>query len=284
MSSSGEQRRSELLDGPLRNTSGSWVLSQLRGAVAPLITILVVWCVWEFCFYTKLINLTFFPPPSRFIPYAIEEDFSLGLGRERNHVGLSILSSFWRVFCGLITAFTLAVATGVMISVVPFLRRALMPIIRLLAPIAPVAWIPLAMALFGIGNKSAVALVFMGTYPILVIATAAAIQQVDPELLKTASSLGATSRQRWVYVILPAVLPNVFTMLRINFIAAWMAVLAAEMVGLRDGLGVLILIGRESSNPNLILVGMTLIGVCGFFIDYTLLLIQRRLLWWGMSR
>ena len=251
------------------------------GVLTPWLSILVVWGLWELCYYTELLRLTFFPPPSRFVEYAIEEKFNLGLGRDRNNVGVSVLFSFVRVFLGLVSAFTLAVITGVTVSVLPWLSRAVMPLIRLAAPIAPVAWIPLALAIFGIGNLSAVALVFMGTFPILVIATVAAIEDVDPNLLKTAASLGASERQRWTHVVLPAALPNVFVMLRVNFIAAWMAVLAAEMVGLRDGLGAIILIGRESSNPNLILVGMTLIGICGFIIDYGLLAIKRRMLWWG---
>ena len=254
-----------------------------RRIVEPLLAIAAAIALWEVGYHTDLVDLHYFPSPSRFIAYLVEEGFCLGLGPDRSNVGVSILSSFGRVFIGLACSFSLALVTGAVVSLMPLLSRAVLPMVRLIAPIAPIAWIPMALILFGIGNKAAVALVFMGTYPILVVATVAAIQAVNPELLRTAATLGATRRQQWFYVVLPAAMPAVFTALRINFIAAWMSVLAAEMVGLRDGLGAMILVGRESANPELILLGMTLIGVCGFAIDQLLLMIQRRFLFWGMG-
>lgn len=271
---------------PVKSTMAPSVrtFEKMKRLGASVTTILAMWLLWEFVYRTKLIDLTFFPPPSKFLTYIVKENFSLGLGRDRSNVGVSVASSFLRVFIGLSIAFVLAIFTGIIASIVPLISYGILPLIRLLAPLAPIAWIPLALALFGIGNVSAIALVFIGTYPVLVIAMVAAINQVDPELLKTAGTLGATQRQKLTYVILPASLPSVFTMLRINFIAAWMSVLAAEMVGLRDGLGALILIGRESSNPDLILAGMTLIGLSGFLIDQALLGLQKRFLWWEADR
>ena len=81
-------------------------------------------------------------------------------------------------------------------------------------------------------------------------------------------------------MIFPAVLPQVFTMLRINFFAAWMAVLAAEMVGLKNGLGMMIILGREMFNTKLILLGMCMVGVTGYVVDALLVQIQRKILWW----
>jgi NitT/TauT family transport system permease protein len=156
-----------------------------------------------------------------------------------------------------------------------------MPIVRVLAPVAPIAWIPLGLSLFGIGNSTAIFIVTLGIVFILTVATVAAIDGVDPELLKTARSLGAGKRHLWTHVILPAAAPQVFIMVRINFFAAWMAVLAAEMVGLGSGLGAMIMVGRQQFNADLILIGIVTIGLCGFLADSMLLLIQRRVLWWG---
>jgi NitT/TauT family transport system permease protein len=182
---------------------------------------------------------------------------------------------------GLTIGFIVALGLGVLVSMSRLLNRILYPIVQLLAPIAPIAWIPLGIILFGIGNNTAYFIVFMGTVFVLAIATVAAIQGVNPSLVKTAATLGANYKQQWLYVIIPSVIPQVFTLLRLNLIAAWMAVLAAEMVGLRDGLGAIIMIGRESSNPNLILIGMCLIGISGFIIDSLLLFIQNKFLWWN---
>jgi NitT/TauT family transport system permease protein len=107
-----------------------------------------------------------------------------------------------------------------------------------------------------------------------------AVQSVDKRMLKTARSFGASPSQIWLWVVFPAVLPQVFTMLRLNFFAAWMAVLAAEMVGLKNGLGMIIMLGREMFNPNLILVGLLLVGITGYIVDAFLVFVQRRVLWW----
>ena len=155
-----------------------------------------------------------------------------------------------------------------------------MPIVRGLAPIAPIAWIPLGIVLFGIGNPTAIFVVFMGVYFILTISTVAAVSAVDQRLIKTARSYGASKNQVWTRVIFPSVLPQVFTMLRINFFAAWMAVLAAEMVGLKNGLGMMIILGREMFNTKLILLGMCMVGVTGYLVDVLLVQIQRKILWW----
>jgi len=134
--------------------------------------------------------------------------------------------------------------------------------------------------LFGIGNPTAVFVVFTGVYFLLTLSTVAAVQSVDQRLIKTARTFGASRSQVWAWVIFPAVLPQVFTMLRINFFAAWMAVLAAEMVGLKNGVGMIVILGREMFNPNLIMLGICIIGVTGYAVDALLLFVQRKILWW----
>jgi len=153
-------------------------------------------------------------------------------------------------------------------------------LVRILAPVAPVAWIPLALVLFGIGNQTAIFIVFMGVFFTLTIAVVRAIEVVPANLINSAKTLGGTKYQIWYKVVFPAILPNVFTILRLNFIAAWMAVLAAEMTGLSDGLGAIIMTGRNLFNNEMILLGMVLIGVTGFVFDVTLKTIQDKFLWW----
>jgi NitT/TauT family transport system permease protein len=104
---------------------------------------------------------------------------------------------------------------------------------------------------------------------------------VPEEYLKVAQTMGATRRDMWLHVIVPFIFPQVFLLMRINFFAAWMAVLAAEMVGLRSGLGALIMVGRESANMKLVIFGMFLIGLVGYAIDVVLSAIQKRYLWWS---
>jgi NitT/TauT family transport system permease protein len=236
--------------------------------------------VWEWAAAVGWSGATLFPPPSEFLRYAIESDFRIGFGNEAMTIPVAIVASALRVLAGLAIGFVSAIATGILISTSRTVSDMVLPLVRGLAPIAPIAWIPLGIVLFGIGNKTAIFVVFMGVYFILTISTVAAVHAVDQRLIKTARSYGASNAQLWTRVIFPCVLPQVFTMLRINFFAAWMAVLAAEMVGLKNGLGMMIILGREMFNTRLILLGMCMVGITGYLVDVLLVQIQRRILWW----
>lgn len=220
------------------------------------------------------------PPPSKFLRTVIESDFRIGLGSQAASVWESVLATFLRVFVGMAVAFVAAILTGALLSLSRVATWSLSPLLHLMAPIAPIAWIPTAIVVFGISNVTAIFIVFMGVYFILTLATLAEIRRVPPEFSIVAGNLGATPLQRWVFVVLPAVLPGVFALLRSNFLAAWMAVLVAEMVGLRDGLGAIIMMGRNLFNNELIMFGMLVIGLSGFIVDKLLALIGQRLLWW----
>jgi NitT/TauT family transport system permease protein len=258
------------------NAVASWRLGVLRALVPWAVLI----AVWELAAANGWSGSVLFPPPSAFLSYAIESDFRVGFGTEAMPIPMAIVVSALRVLVGLAIGFAAAIATGILISASGAFADMVMPIVRGLAPIAPIAWIPLGIVLFGIGNPTAIFIVFMGIYFILTITTVAAVKAVDQRLIKTARSFGASKTQVWTRVIFPAVLPQVFTMLRINFFAAWMAVLAAEMVGVKNGLGMMIILGREMFNTKLILLGMCMVGATGYLVDTLLVQIQRKILWW----
>lgn len=258
------------------NAVASWGLGVLRAFIPWAVLI----AVWELAAANGWSGSLLFPPPSAFLSYAVESDFSVGFGTEAMSIPMAIVVSALRVLVGLAIGFAAAIATGILISASGAFADMVMPIVRGLAPIAPIAWIPLGIVLFGIGNPTAIFIVFMGIYFILTITTVAAVKAVDQRLIKTARSFGASKTQVWTRVIFPAVLPQVFTMLRINFFAAWMAVLAAEMVGVKNGLGMMIILGREMFNTKLILLGMCMVGATGYLVDMLLVQIQRKILWW----
>ena len=223
---------------------------------------------------------TILPPPSQFLTTVADSGFRIGLGSQAATVYESIISTFTRVFAGMAIAFVAAILTGAMLSLSELASWIIRPLLQILAPIAPIAWIPTAIILFGINNLTAIFIVFMGVYFILTLATLAEIERLPAEFLIVADNLGASRIEQWIWVVIPAVLPAVFTLLRTNFIAAWMAVLVAEMVGLRDGLGAIIMMGRNLFNNELIMFGMLVIGISGYIVDRLLALIGRRLLWW----
>src|SRR5688572_15677942 len=251
-----------------------------RALAAALLPWVVLVGLWEVAALRGWMTTTLFPPPSSFIGFAIESDFRVGFGKEGMTIPVAILASAFRVVAGLFLGFNAAVATGILVSMSRAASAAVLPIVRGLAPIAPIAWIPVGIIVFGIGNPTAVFVVFTGVYFLLTLSTVAAVRSVDMRMIKTARNFGASPAQVWAWVIFPAVLPQVFTMLRLNFFAAWMAVLAAEMVGLKNGLGMIIMLGREMFNPNLILVGLLMVGITGYLVDAFLVFVQRRVLWW----
>jgi NitT/TauT family transport system permease protein len=266
-------------EAPVQRVVPSWAWVLFKG----LVPWAVVIAIWEIAAASGWSGSVLFPPPSAFLSYAIESDFRVGFGGDAMPIPIAILVSALRVLAGLAIGFAAALATGILISASGSFSDMILPLVRGLAPIAPIAWIPLGIVLFGIGNPTAVFVVFMGVYFILTISTVAAVKAVDQRLVKTARSFGASKAQVWTRVIFPAVLPQVFTMLRINFFAAWMAVLAAEMVGVKNGLGMMIILGREMFNTKLILLGMCIVGATGYAVDVLLVQIQRKILWWQQS-
>ena len=247
-----------------------------------IFSICLIWLLWEYLLPSSgWKNARIFPPPTSIIRDVSNSGFKIGIGSQAASIPESILSSVFRVFAGLAFGFIASLFAGIFLSTSIWIRRFFLPVIQLLAPIAPIAWIPLALVLFEIGNQIALFIVFMGVFFTITIASVEAIRTVPENLVNAARTLGSSNFQIWRHVIFPHMLPTVFTMLRINFIAAWGAVLAAEMTGIRDGLGAIIMTGRNLFDYNWILLGMCLIGLSGFFVDIILQQIQRTFVWWG---
>lgn len=254
--------------------------------LVPVVSFLASWAViallWETGATTGLINGDILPPPSVVVPYFIQGPGSAGIGPQQVTYGEAVFSTLLRVSAGLIFGIAAALPLGTVLAVVPWCRQFIMPMVQTIAPVAPVAWVPVAIALVGTGDSAAIFVVFMGVFAVMTLATAAAVSNVPPELVKTAKSLGAKDSFLWRKVVLPSAAPSLITIVRVNFFAAWMAVLAGEMAGINSGLGALIVLGQQQFNMKLVMVGVITIGLLGFVIDRLLLLLQRRLLWWNL--
>ncbi|GAB4372367.1 MAG: hypothetical protein Kow00121_14620 [Elainellaceae cyanobacterium] len=229
------------------------------------------------------------PPPHQFIAEISNQEQFLApkIGVERtggNFVLLTaIVATLKRVFVGLVLGFIAAITIGGLACYFNLFGKLTLPVITLLAPIAPIAWIPFAIMAFGIGDNAAIFVVFIGIFFLLTLATVNAINNVNQLYINTARVLGASRRQVMFRVILPAIIPDLFFILRINFFAAWMAVLAAEMVGVNTGLGAIVMVGRQMFNAKLMFLGMAVIGVVGYLLDAGFRQVQQHVLWWKGS-
>jgi ABC-type nitrate/sulfonate/bicarbonate transport system permease component len=246
----------------------------------------IVVAMWELAVALRLVNPVILPPPHQFIAEIRNQAQFLMPQVGATAVGgnFAALTATWaslqRVLSGLALAFVSAVTLGSLAFYFEIFGKLTLPTITLLAPIASVAWIPLAIFAFGVGDRAAIFVVFISVVFTLTLGTVNNMHNVDQVYINTARVLGASRRQVIQHVIFPAVLPQLFVIMRINLFGAWMGVLAAEMVGVRSGLGAIVVVGRQMMNMNLTFLGMAMIGLVGYLLDASFGLVQRRVLWW----
>jgi NitT/TauT family transport system permease protein len=193
---------------------------------------------------------------------------------------ITVVATTLRVLAGLALAAVCSLVVGVAVRYCNLFGDLTLPTIRLLAPVSPIAWLPVAIFVFGIGNAPAIFMVFIALFFIMTLATITQIDSVDPTYLNVARTMGASRSQIYARVILPAILPGLLVVLRLNLFGAWMVVLIAETTGVGYGLGQMIMLARNTFNPSLVFFTIVLIGLIGFAFDYGLRLLQRRLLYW----
>ena len=245
--------------------------------------------IWEFCWYMTWANPMLLPPPHIFLQDILLVgklfDKSTRLGNPTAGliawtVAKTIGASTMRVIVGLIVALVGSLAVGMAIRFSPLFGRLILPVINLLAPVSPIAWLPIAMLIFGLGNAPAIFLVYIALFFIMTLATLNLIDTLPPSYVQVARIMGASRPQIFMQVILPAILPGLFVVLRLNLFAAWMIVLIAESVGVGGGLGLVVIISRNTFDSQLAFFTMFIIGVVGFALDVALREIQRRALYW----
>jgi len=245
--------------------------------------------IWEFCWYMRWANPMLMPPPHIFLQDILfvgklfDKSTRLGnpsAGLIALTIAKTIGASTLRVVCGLAVALVVSLVVGMAIRYSPLFGRLILPVINLLAPVSPIAWLPVAMLVFGLGNAPAIFLVYIALFFIMTLATLNLIDTLPPSYVQVARIMGASRLQIFVQVILPAILPGLFVVLRLNLFAAWMIVLIAESVGVGGGLGLVVIISRNTFDAQLAFFTMFIIGIVGFLLDVALREIQRRALYW----
>jgi ABC-type nitrate/sulfonate/bicarbonate transport system permease component len=155
------------------------------------------------------------------------------------------------------------------------------PIMEILRPIPPLAWIPLSILWFGIGDEQNEFIIFLGIFFPILVNTIVGVKNIDPILVRAARSLGASERRLLARIVFIGALPQIITGVRIGLGVGWMALVAAELVGASSGLGFLINDARSMLRTDTIIVGMLTIGIVGLLIDTAILALGRRLLPWS---
>jgi len=178
-----------------------------------------------------------------------------------------VVASLFRVTAGYYLAVALGLPLGILLGQWRLGQSAFNSLIQFLRPISPLAWIPLAMLWFGIGDRPAVFLIFLATFFPVLVSTIVAVRQINETYLRVAANFGLSRWERVSQVIVPAILPGVLPALRISLGVAWMVVVAAEMIAVKSGLGYLILDARNALRMDVVIAAMITIGVIGVVLD-----------------
>ena len=192
-----------------------------------------------------------------------------------------LLASMSRVYGGFLLAAAFALPIGMLVGRVPTARMLLDPFLQVMRPIPVTAWLPLSMILFGLGARSAFALVCLGAFYPILLNTIFGVRSVDPKLFEAASMLGCRGNAQFFKVVLPAAAPSIFTGLRLGLGLAWFVIVVGEMTGVPEGLGAVIMDARTLSRTDLVICGMIVIGLAGFLSDRVVVMAGNRLLRWS---
>jgi NitT/TauT family transport system permease protein len=202
-----------------------------------------------------------FPTPLQVVTATLE------LAREGtlwDHIGASLL----RVGVGFSLAVAVGVPLGLLMGWVRAAHTTLNPLVQILRPISPIAWIPLAILWFGVGDVSPIFLIFLSAVFPITVQTIAGVHTIERQYLRAAANFGVSRSRLFLQVVIPAVLPQIIIGMRVSLGVAWLVVVAAEMIALRSGLGYMIIDSRNAGNRyDLVVAGMVIIGITGLMLD-----------------
>ena len=241
--------------------------ARLGKIVLPMIVILLVIAIWWIGVVRT--ESAIFPTPWQVVAGALE------LARDGTlweHIGASL----FRVGTGFGLALVVAIPLGLWMGWVSGVYRTLNPIFQMLRPISPIAWIPLAILWFGVGDVSPIFLIFISSVFPMIVQTTSGVHTIERRYLRAAANFGVSRSVLFRRVVIPAVLPEIIVGMRIGIGVAWLVVVAAEMIALRSGLGYLIMDSRNAGNRyDLVIASMIIIGVIGLLLDGITRLLER---------
>jgi len=243
------------------------LFDRLKKIAPPLAVMVVVVAVW-WAVVAKT-ESAIFPTPWQVVAGAWElaEDGTLW-----EHIGASL----FRVGTGFGLAVLVAVPLGLWMGWVSAAYRTLNPIFQMLRPISPIAWIPLAILWFGVGDVSPIFLIFIASVFPMIVQTTSGVHTIERRYLRAAANFGVSRTVLFRRVVIPAVLPEIIVGMRIGIGVAWLVVVAAEMIALRSGLGYMIMDSRNAGNRyDLVIAGMIIIGAIGLLLDGVTRLLER---------
>ena len=234
-------------------------MQRLKESVPALIVLAALVAAWWLA--VAATHSVIFPTPWAVLTGTVE---LLRDGTLWRHIGASLL----RVGTGFGLAACVAVPLGLWMGWVRGAYQTLNPIFQILRPISPIAWIPIAILWFGVGDASPIYLIFISSVFPMIVQTVVGVHTIERRYLRAAQNFGVSHRTLFMRVVIPAVMPQILVGMRIGLGVAWLVVVAAEMIALHSGLGYMIMDSRNAGNRyDLVVAGMIIIGLIGLSLD-----------------
>ncbi|EPE9056667.1 taurine ABC transporter permease TauC [Klebsiella aerogenes] len=253
-----------------------WPLSrQLTLSVATLAVLLAIW--WAVT-ALQLISPLFLPSPWQVLQKLLTIAGPQGFMDAT--LWQHLAASLTRIAIALILAAIVGVPVGIAMGLSPTVRGILDPLIELYRPVPPLAWLPLVIIWFGIGETPKILLIYLAIFAPVVMSTLSGVKSAQQVRIRAAQSLGASRAQVLWLVILPGALPEILTGLRIGLGVGWSTLVAAELIAATRGLGFMVQSAGEFLATDVVLAGIAVIAIIAFVLELGLRALQRRLTPW----
>ena len=241
-------------------------------------SLLVLLAVWWAVAAQQWVSPLFLPSPEKVLVKLI--DIAGPQGFMDATLWQHLAASLGRILVALLAAVIIGIPVGIAMGLSPTVRGILDPLIELYRPVPPLAYLPLMVIWFGIGETSKILLIYLAIFAPVAMSAVAGVKSAQQVRLRAAQSLGASRAQVLWFVILPGALPEILTGLRIGLGVGWSTLVAAELIAATRGLGFMVQSAGEFLATDVVLAGIMVIAVVAFGLELGLRALQRRLTPW----
>lgn len=235
---------------------------------------LIILIIWESANLAGNLKPYTMPAPVTIVETTIEY---IQNGKLFTNIGVS----FIRVIEGFLLALVAGFAIGINVSIFSKFDTFTDLVIQVLRPIPPIAWIPLAILWFGIGQGSKIFIIFLGSFFPIFLNTVEGVKGIDGKFFELAQVYEIPKIKLIRKIIIPGALPSIMTGIRLGLGNAWVCVVAAEMIGATSGVGFMLSDGRSMSRPDIVILGMLIVGIVGKIMDDILRFLRKKLITWN---
>ena len=251
----------------------------MKKSLAKIIFIILVLLIWQLLFMLNIWPDFLFPSPTMVF-------LTLFNGFKDGSFIYAIITSFRRLIIGFSLSIIIGISIGILIASSQIVEDSIGTFILALQSVPSVVWLPLALLWFSLGERAIIFVVVLGGTWNMVINSSTGIKNVDPILIKAAQTMGLKKIKLFWKVILPASIPHLITGVRLSWAFSWRALMAGELIGSGDGLGQILMWGRDMGNMSLVISVIFIIAVFGYLSDnYIFKLIENKVLKrWGLMQ